>query len=321
MGVAVKIRVSLGTLIALGAEKGRLDEYLGLAYVMQYSKNGCLGTCAFCVQSRLANSSKDFLSRVIWPVRELNEVAVLLKDSSLVRVCLQTVMKPGFIEEAHTIVRTFHEVSKKPVSLSITPVPRKQLERFREEGVDYLGVGLDAASERIARAVRKPYAWKTYWSFIENGVEIFGEGHVVTHLIVGLGETYRDFLDTVQRLREIGSDVSLFAFTPVKGTPLENSSKPSMRYYRFAQLATHLIMRGYDWREFVVEIDGTPYIRSEFIDDVESVVYSLMTRGCPGCNRPFYNESPGKEPYNFPSVFSLREYHDVLVNEIRDVII
>lgn len=320
MGAVMKIRVSLGTLIALGAEKGRMEEYPGLAYVMQYSKDGCLGTCTFCVQSRLADSSKDFLSRVIWPVRELDEVAILLKDSGLVRVCLQTVMKPGFVEEAHTIVKTFHEVSKKPVSLSITPVPRKELERFREEGVDYLGVGLDAASERIARAVRKPYSWKIYWSFIEDGIEVFGKGRVVTHLIVGLGETYGDLLNTVQRLRDIGSDVSLFAFTPVRGTPLEGSARPDVRYYRFAQLATYIIMKGYDWREFVVEVNGVPYIKSEFINDVESVIHTVLTRGCPGCNRPFYNEPPGREPYNFPSASSVNSFHEVLVREIKDIL-
>ena len=27
---------------------------------------------------------------------------------------------------------------------------------------------------------------------------------------------------------------------------------------------------------------------------------AFMTHGCPGCNRPYYNERPGDEPYNFP---------------------
>jgi biotin synthase len=35
---------------------------------------------------------------------------------------------------------------------------------------------------------------------------------------------------------------------------------------------------------------------------------AFQTTGCVGCNRPFYNESPGKAMYNYPYIPSNGEY-------------
>lgn len=42
----------------------------------------------------------------------------------------------------------------------------------------------------------------------------------------------------------------------------------------------------------------------------------FITRGCPSCDRPFYNESPKKSIYNFPdtSLVFLNEIKKNLIN-------
>ena len=315
------VRASLGTLIALGLERGRADVLPSIAYVMQYSEKGCMGKCAFCAQSIYSRTPKELLSRVIWPKVDLSTLLGALARSRYQRVCLQTIIKEKFIDEVYYLVRNFNKLGLS-VSLSITPIPKSELETLTREGVDYLGVGLDAASKNLVEACGKPFTWETYWDFIKAGVEVLGKGKVVTHIIVGLGESLEDMLSTIEKLRDVGSDVSLFAFTPLKGTRLGNLSPPSIRYYRLVQLSTKLIMEGYSWRDFIVYKNGVPHIKKSAIElDADELLDAVIIRGCPGCNRPFYNEVPGREPYNFPDREMLMKWKEAVIREINEILV
>ncbi len=299
----IKVRVSVGTLAVAGLEDIKLSAELGLAYLMQYSGSGCSASCSFCPQARGSTAPKDLLARIKWPEKPLSNQLLSALTRRFSRVCLQSVIKEGFVEELKEIVKALSKAGLK-ISLSVTPLPRNTLKEFRDAGVDYLGVGLDAASERVARMVRKPYSWGRYWEFVEDGVSVFGRHHVIIHLIVGLGESPEELLSTLTRARNAGANVSLFAFTPVRGTPLYGiRGPPDITYYRFAQVATHLVIdRGLDWRDFTVIRNGVPTIRREYVD-LKNVWKYVLVRGCPACNRPFYTESPaGGSMYNYPTL-------------------
>ena len=316
----MRIRASLGTLVVAGLENAKVDALPTIGYVMLDSSHGCEGTCAFCPQSMVASSSKELLSRITWPETDLETLAASLAKAGTKRVCVQTVIKENFMNETKEVVKTLHEHGLN-VSVSITPVPLRYLKELRDLGTDYLGVGLDAASPRIARTVNKPYPWNRYWEFIKDGVKVFGEGHVVTHIIVGLGETPEELLETIERARDLGSEVSLFAFTPVRGTPMYGTrNPPNIRYYRFAQLATHLIMEGEDWRSFTIFKNGLPYIKYDYLD-MDRIVKCVVVRGCPGCNRPFYNESPRKQMFNYPSDDAVLRNRETILKEIESIIL
>lgn len=319
----MRIRASLGTLVVAGLEDARVDALPTIGYVMLDSEHGCSGTCAFCPQSRVANSSKELLSRIAWPETELEALALSLAEVGIKRVCVQTVIKENFMSETKEVVKTLHEYGL-DVSVSITPVPTRYLKELRDLGADYLGVGLDAASPRVSRVIGKPYPWNRYWEFIKDGVTVFGESHVVTHIIVGLGEAPKELLEAIERARDLGSEVSLFAFTPVRGTPMYGvRDPPSIRYYRFAQLATHLIMKGEDWRSFTVFKHGLPYIKPEYLDlkKVDEIVRCVTVRGCQGCNRPFYNESPRAPMFNYPSSDAALGDMGTILREIEAIIL
>jgi len=316
----MKVRVSLGTLYYLGMEHGDARATPGVAYVMQYNDSGCSASCAFCSQSSFSVANKELLSRILWPVKKVSELLRALSNSPIRRVCLQTVIKEGFLNEAHELTEKFNSVGK-DVSLSVTPIPKEELISFRNEGVDYLGVGLDAVTPEIAKRILKPYPWSMYLTFIREGIKVFGRGKVVTHIIVGLGETYEDILRIIEELHNMGSEISLFAFTPIKGTLMANYRPPSLRKYRFSQLALYLLKNGLRLRDFVVFRGGIPYIKSSAISSFSEVRKAFLTRGCPGCNRPFYNEPPGKEPYNYPNKELLVKWRKNLESTLRDLII
>ncbi|MCX8185198.1 MAG: radical SAM protein [Sulfolobales archaeon] len=302
------IRASIGTLAAVGRVDVKILVKPDIAYLLQYSERGCSAGCLFCTQSSKSETSKDFLSRVIWPVVELADIAPKLVEV-FDRVCVQSVIKPYFVEELHQVVRTLSRHGLN-LSLSTTPISSTDLEVFRSEGVDFLGVGLDAFTPEIAVRVGKPYPYEVYLNFVEKAVEVFGRGRVVVHLVAGLGESFREAVETMKKIYTLGARVSLFAFTPVGGTLMEKWPRPSMRYYRILQIVNYLLSSNTSV-EKLVDLNRV-CVKTYAGVDLEELSRALLTSGCPGCNRPYYTESPGRELYNYPSATLLPSVDEAL---------
>ncbi|GAA5419376.1 radical SAM protein [Sulfurisphaera tokodaii] len=239
------------------------------AYALQYG--GCEGKCKFCTQSVLSNADKTYLSRVKWYLVDFNDETAE-KLSIFSRFCLQTVIKKGFVDEVIDILKLTRNKHK---SVTITPIEVSYLYKFKELNVDYLGVGLDTV-KRLWDYVGKPYTFDEYMKFIKEAVRVFGRGHVYAHLIVGLGETDDELISLMKELKDIGAEVALFAFTPVKGTPFENLERPSLERYRHIQRMRYIIFEG------------------------KNSKLAYLTSGCPSCDRPYYNEDPRDKLYNIP---------------------
>jgi biotin synthase len=144
---------------------------------------------------------------------------------------------------------------------------------------------------------------------------IFGKGNVSTHLIVGLGETEREAAEAVQKCVDLGVLPALFAFTPVRGTALENSLPPPIEAYRRIQLARYLIVNGlarvkgmcFDAGGKIASFGLPKQVLEEVVDSGEP----FRTSGCPGCNRPFYNEKPSGPIYNYPRKMQQEEIEKI----------
>ncbi|ASJ07764.1 biotin synthase [Thermococcus siculi] len=298
------VRVSYGTAIAMGLIRAKMLARPTTAYMMTHWPGRCRNNCAFCVQARESRADLEKLSRVTWPAFELEKVLEALPNGNFARICLQTIDYPGMIEDVLDLLRELQPLGL-PVSVSITPVDRETLEEFKSLGVDYIGVGLDVASERLYPRIKDSlYSWDDMWRFARDVLDVFGPGRAFVHIIVGLGETDRELVESIEAAYSMGAWVSLFAFTPVKGTGMEDAKPPSLERYRRIQIAHHLIKEGiakpedfeFDDEGFLVGF-GIP--KEELLRLVPPDVFS--THGCPGCNRPYYNERPRKEPYNFPA--------------------
>ncbi len=298
----VRVRVSYGTAVRLGLMRGRLNAEPTTAYLMTHYAGRCRNDCAFCPQARNSRASLEKLSRVTWPVFEMDGVVEHLKKSRMLRICIQTVDYPGMVGDVMKILRALKDV-RIPISISITPVESETLRRFKDMGVDYIGIGLDVASERIyGKIKRSAYSWSEMWDFLRRSIEVFGRRKAVVHIIVGLGETDRELYDTIRRVYLEGGEVSLFAFTPVKGTELEKRSPPDINRYRKIQALHYLIRKGLLSKEPEFRNDGSMKTSFEELVDMGVRREAFLTHGCPGCNRPYYNERPGSEPYNYPSL-------------------
>ena len=236
------------------------------------------------------------MSRVEWPQVQLEELAERLAEhpGPIKRVCLQTVIKDGFEREALEILSRLRSSGvDMPASLALTPVQDEILLRAKELGVTHVGVGLDAATPELVQRVGKPYSWEEYWDFTKRIVELFGPRRAFVHLIFGLGETEREFVEAMALAYELGADVALFAFTPIAGTPMGNRRQPRLEAYRRMQAARYLLSKGTKREEVIRLLE-----RGELSPPPEAT----LTSGCPWCNRPYYNERPSGPLYNYPSL-------------------
>ncbi len=173
---------------------------------------------------------------------------------------------------------------------------RKYLTRLRENNID------------------GPYHWEKQRKALKEAVNVFGEGSVSTHLIVGLGETEKDLCQAIQWCVDSGIYPGLFAFTPIPGTAFEKNSPPSLSSYRRVQVVQYLLTHKKTHFEHL-EFDNSGQVKNfgtskkQLLEIIDSGA-PFETSGCPGCNRPYYNERPGGPIYNYPRKLQLDEIID-----------
>ncbi|MEM3578850.1 MAG: radical SAM protein [Candidatus Bathyarchaeia archaeon] len=319
-GLPEKVRVSLGSAIAMNLISGKLDAPPTTAYLMTYRKGRCMANCRFCPQARESHGRADMLSRVSWPAistkKVLEAIAETVENSGIKRVCLQALNYPEVFTHLQALVRAISGSVKVPISVSCQPLNLENMKRLAEAGAERIGIPLDAATEEIFDKVKGlsaggPYEMRKQLALLEEAVKVFGRGKVSTHLIAGLGETEKEMTCMIQKCVNMGVLPALFAFTPVAGTALENMRQPPIQEYRRIQLARHLIVHGITRFENM-KFDKEGRITNFGVDKqtIKQVVESgtpFQTSGCPDCNRPYYNEKPSGPIYNYPKPLNMEE--------------
>ena len=319
-----QIRVSIGTAIILGLTEGKLDAQPTTAYLMTYRLGKCTANCGFCPQAKASKSSTELLSRVTWPTfptqNVLAAIAATAQEGKIKRVCIQALNYPDVFGHLAALVKEIKQCSTIPVSVSCQPLNNQNIELLKKSGVDRLGIALDAATEALFNKVKGKdvggaYTWQDQFCQLIQALDVFGEGNVSTHVIVGLGETEKEAVAVLQRCVDLGVLPALFAFTPVRGTVLENDLPPKLEVYRRVQLARYLIVNGKtrfaDMRfDRAGHIKGYGLTNEALNAEVESGL-PFRTSGCPDCNRPYYNEKPSGPLYNYPNQPNQKEIEKI----------
>ncbi|MEM3597058.1 MAG: radical SAM protein [Candidatus Bathyarchaeia archaeon] len=308
-----KIRASIGSAIVLQLLDGKLDAAPTTAYLMTYQEGKCNANCAFCPQARESSSRADMLSRVSWPTFPTKNVLKGISDAvangKIRRVCIQALNYPEVFRDLTAIIKAVKQKANVPISVSCQPLNAKNVQLLAEAGAERVGIPLDAATKEIFDAVKGAavgglYKWESQWRILGEAVKIFGKGMVSTHLIVGLGETEKDMVLTIQACVDMGVLPALFAFTPIAGTKLESIYQPTIEKYRRIQVARHLIVHGISRHESMSFNNKGEIIdfgiEKDMLVKIVETAKPFLTSGCPNCNRPYYNEKPGGPIYNYP---------------------
>jgi lipoyl synthase len=318
-----RVRVSIGSAIVIGMLKGRLDAKPTTAYLLMCRKEKCSANCGFCPQARRSKGKADMLSRVTWPTfptrQVIDGIEKASKGGTIKRVCIQALNYPEAFDDVLFFVKELKSQVRVPVSVSCKPLKPEKMKALADAGVNRISIALDAATEKIfddvkGRNIGGPYVWGRQREALKEAVNIFGEGSVSTHLIVGLGETEKELCQTIQWCVDSGVYPGLFAFTPISGTTFEDNPPPVLSHYRRTQLAQYILTHRKTCFEKMEFDEGgrlTNFGTSkEELLKVIDTGKPFLTSGCPGCNRPYYNERPGGPLYNFP--------RQLLPEEIRE---
>lgn len=304
-----KIRVSIGTAITLGLTQGKIDVAPTTAYLMTYREGKCTSKCDFCPQANTSKSSSQLLSRVTWPtypmIDVLSALPVAVKQQKIHRVCIQALNYPQVFNNLNAMVRKIKASTTVAVSVSCQSRNRIEIEQLKDAGVNRVGIALDGATEEIFERVKGSCNnWNMVFGMLREALTILGKGNVSTHLIIGLGESEWEAIETIQKCADLGVLPALFAFTPIRGTVLEKNAPPKLESYRRLQLARFLIVTGKTKAQNMsFSADGKIICFGLSNEALERIIFSgepFRTSGCPECNRPFYNEKPSGPIYNFP---------------------
>ncbi|MBD3229279.1 MAG: radical SAM protein [Candidatus Lokiarchaeota archaeon] len=306
------IRVSIGSATCLGLTKMKLDAYPTTAYLMLYHEGKCVANCAFCSQARESRSKSDRLSRIQWPDYGISKVLVKFKKlnkTPIKRICIQALNYPHFNKDILYLVKELKKVSSLPISLSCHPINEKTLYNLHKLGIDRIGIPFDVANPELFRKIKGkdnkgPYSWEKHQNYLEIGKKILGSEKITVHLIVGLGESEYDDIAFIQEFWNMGVKTGLFAFTPLRGTKLENYPRPKIGHYRRVQLARYIIIYNHGKLESMKFNKNNQLIdfglSREKLNFLIEKGIPFQTSGCPNCNRPYYNERPGKKLFNYP---------------------
>lgn len=309
-----KIRVSIGSASALSL--GSIVKFKDLpttCYIMTYKEGRCTANCGFCPQARSYQGSEGMLSRVNWPVFSFKDFLTKLKylrsSQKFERICIQTLNYPENIKDLKKIITYIRNNTDIPISVAIPPTSQENLKELKLIGVERVGIALDGTTPEIfddikGGGVNGPYRWDDHINKLMEALEIFSDGFVSTHLIIGLGEKEKDVIERIEELHNLKILISLFAFMPIKGTKFENKNQPSLLSFRKLQLGRYLIVeKDKSLKDFTFNMKGSLIsinISKQNLRNIINNTNAFFTSGCPGCNRPYYTSKPSGPIYNYP---------------------
>jgi biotin synthase len=314
------IQTSLAASLTLGFQQGsfhRNAKLKGLNLLLRYEE-GCMGKCHFCglSKSRKEDRKGKTFIRVDWPLYPLEEIIerARLKDQ-LHRVCISMITHPKALEDTLYVIRRFKEDTDLSISVLISPTlihQENSLDAMKKAGADWVGIAIDAATPELfdqlrGKGVGGPHRWDHYWRVVEMATSVFGKFYAGIHLIVGLGETEKEMVETIQEGQNMGAYTHLFSFFPEKGSPMEAYPLSPLDQYRRIQLARWIINEGMgSINQMKFDSSGKLIDFGIDINPLIQMGEPFMTSGCPGrdgkvaCNRPFGNERPSGPIRNFP---------------------
>ncbi|MFQ5803280.1 MAG: radical SAM protein [Candidatus Methylomirabilales bacterium] len=320
------VRLSLASAMALRIRSGRFyrDVHNGCINLLLTYPESCRARCAYCGLARMSSSpmlvtaaaagGQSFI-RVDWPTVPTEEVLARLSRhrAHIRRVCLSMVMHHRAYSDTLVLIRRLAtEAGGSPLSALIAPplVNEARLRELQTAGVERIGIGLDAASERVFGYRRPGLSWLAYWRTVVAARGVFGPDRVNCHLVVGLGETDAELVELCFRLRAMQVSSYLFSFYPEPGSSMARTRRPSLVRWRRLQLVTHLIDRynvqpeqiRFDNRGCLVRLEIEPaHLRAALAHGEP-----FITQGCPGedcgpaCTRPFGSYRPGEPFRDYP---------------------
>jgi biotin synthase len=284
-------------------------------YLMQHLDGGCKANCAFCVQGASSKRQKkaSYLVSNQMIRFPLNTICNFLRRNDLPfkRICIQTVLNKDTFENLMVMVEAIKHATQLPVSADCIPLKREQIAMLHRAGLNRITINYELSTPKLFDQIRgkdrnSPYRWDQTTDALDHALDIFGPNKVLSHLIVGIGETDREALSHLNALLEKHIVPSMLSFRPLEGTDLESMPRMSHARFHALQIALYLLKnKEIRLEDLIFDVVGNlrhPGIATERILDVIHEGKCFLTSGCPHCNRPNYTVDPGERHYTYPAI-------------------
>jgi biotin synthase len=316
-------KISLASAISIGLAKGRM--YRGAVNrcvnLLVHYPEGCSANCAYCglAKKRPGTYEEKSFIHVDWPIFSMNELIEAINGAPdyVMRTCISMITNGKCRQDTLTMSERLCKETDLPLSILCSPtiLSRDDFVAVRDVGVDKIGIALDLATPELfekyrGKGVSGPHKWERYWKAMEQAVEIFGSPHVGAHLMVGMGETEKEMVSLMDKLRRLGVVNHLFSFFAEEGSRLGDRPQPPWPNYLRIQLARYFIeedLTTFDEMRFNAEGNIVDFgVDRDNLLNTISLGTPFMTTGCLGsdgqvaCNRPFGNCLPDVHQWNYP---------------------
>lgn len=316
-------KMSHATAISLGLMRGRM--YRGAVNrcvnLLAHYPEGCSANCAYCglAKKRPGTYQEKSFIHVEWPVYSMDEIIDAINHAPpyVKRSCISMITNGKNRQDTLEMTCRLKKKTTLPISVLISPtiLSVEDLVSMKDAGADKIGVAIDLATPELfdkyrGTGVSGPHKWEKYWEIMTAGLEIFGHPHVGAHLMIGMGETERDMIAIMDKLRRIGVVNHLFSFLAEEGSKMADRPQPSWASYLRSQLARYLIEEGLSsFNDMRFDQDGHLVdfgLDSNRLTQIIDLGIPFMTTGCLGpdgrvaCNRSFGNCLPDVKQWNYP---------------------
>jgi biotin synthase len=284
-------------------------------YLMQHLADGCHANCAYCVQSNESTAARKKSTLVEYkllksPVEMVGRSIHLAEKKGLERICIQTVYNKHTADNLLDLVKALRSMSDIPITACCIPISESSMKALKSAGLDMIFLNYETATPELFNEIRgkkrkSPYRWNKITEAIDHALEIFGDHKVGSHLQIGLGESQKEALSLIQKMMDQKALTSLLAFRPLSGTAMENYQRSSHVNFHLIQLGSYLIqnkLRRIEDMTFDAAGDVCSFgiHGDELLGIIRSGAPFKNRGGCPGCNRIYYETSPGERLYSFP---------------------
>lgn len=191
--------------------------------------------CQFCAIGQSLAGGRTIARKSPEQLAEVARAAVLLDG---VRHMVMTTGTPNTTDRGAAVLADSAFAVKAAVDLPIQvqcepPRDHAWFGRLRDAGADSLGLHLEAATDRVRRAIMPGKATIGIGRYLEafaHAVPVFGRGQVSTYLLAGLGDTADEILSLAETLIGLGVYPFVVPFVPISGTPLADHPAPSASF-------------------------------------------------------------------------------------------
>ena len=166
----------------------------------------CIFSCRYCpvpfIQGR--SKSPDEIAGMIESVTDLIDA-----------ISLTSGVPDSVEDEERRVIEVLRRIGGQKVPIGVSIYPGSDTpENLYSEGVSEVKFNLEAATPALFREMCPELSWDSILRSLDQSVALFGEGHVFSNVILGLGETDEEMDSCIRLLTERGVIPVIRPLTP-----------------------------------------------------------------------------------------------------------